>query len=84
MPRRWMLRDSRQRLAAINSTAQHGTASVDMVGGGIVFNITCRVGIAEMREWTPERITAFFNGIARVVCAGGDVTERDAETTTTR
>ncbi|MGJ4992902.1 hypothetical protein ACQR0Z_00695 [Bradyrhizobium sp. HKCCYLS3077] len=37
--------------------------------GAINFQIAVDVDLAEMRDWTPERIAAFFSGIAQVIAA---------------
>jgi hypothetical protein len=37
--------------------------------GGIVFNVSFKVDMAEMGNWKPERIAAFFSGIAQVLSA---------------
>jgi hypothetical protein len=37
--------------------------------GAINLHIDIDVDLAEMRDWTPERITAFFSGIAQVLAA---------------
>lgn len=37
--------------------------------GGIGFEVSINVSMAEMKDWTPERITAFFTGIAQVLAA---------------
>jgi hypothetical protein len=42
-------------------------------GGGVDFNINVHVDMTEFGEWRPERITAFFRGIAEVLSAKADV-----------
>jgi hypothetical protein len=37
--------------------------------GAMNFDISINVSMAEMRDWTPDRITAFFAGIAQVLAA---------------
>lgn len=37
--------------------------------GSMNFDISINVNMTEMKEWTPERITAFFAGIAQVLAA---------------
>lgn len=37
--------------------------------GGITYDISINVSMAEMKDWTPDRITAFFAGIAQVLAA---------------
>lgn len=65
--------------ASVSPTAFHqeGTqqqASSETVGkekadGEINFNITVRVAMNELANWKPERITAFFSGLAQVMSA---------------
>ena len=45
--------------------------------GLVQFAVSVRVDMAELRGWRPERIAAFFAGIAQVLAAKGDV-ELDA------
>jgi len=42
-------------------------------GGGVDFNISVHVDMTEFGDWRPERITAFFRGIAEVLSAKADV-----------
>jgi hypothetical protein len=37
--------------------------------GGITYDVSINVSMAEMKDWTPDRITAFFAGIAQVLAA---------------
>lgn len=37
--------------------------------GGVAFDVSINVSMAEMKDWSPERITAFFTGIAQVLAA---------------
>lgn len=37
--------------------------------GGINFDVSINVSMAEMRDWTPERIASFFAGMAQVLAA---------------
>jgi hypothetical protein len=37
--------------------------------GSINLDIGIQVNLAEMRDWTPDRITAFFGGIAQILAA---------------
>ncbi|MCC8983085.1 hypothetical protein [Bradyrhizobium acaciae] len=37
--------------------------------GGIGLDVSINVSMAEMKDWSPERITAFFTGIAQVLAA---------------
>jgi hypothetical protein len=44
-----------------------------MSGGGVQFDFSIRVGMAEIAGWPAERITAFFAGLAQVIAARGKV-----------
>lgn len=41
--------------------------------GGIQFDISVKVNMAELAGWSPERITAFMTGLAQVIAAKGKV-----------
>ncbi len=43
----------------------------------VTFHVGIRVGVDELAHWTPERITAFFEGLAQVLSAGSAVEEYD-------
>jgi hypothetical protein len=45
------------------------TAFTQMTGGAIQFNISVKVDMDEFAGWRPDRITAFFGGIAAVLSA---------------
>lgn len=47
------------------------TAFSQMTGGAVQFNVTVKVDMKEFAGWQPERIAAFFNGIAAVLAAKG-------------
>lgn len=52
----------------------HGVATSfnsSLASGVIQFNIDVRVDLKEMSGWRPDRIAAFFSGIAQVVAAKG-------------
>ena len=49
------------------------TAFTQMTGGMVQFNISVKVDMQEFSGWQPERITAFFAGIAQVLAAKGAV-----------
>jgi hypothetical protein len=49
-------------------------------GGQLNFGVSVRVDMAEMSTWTPERIAAFFSGIAQVLAAKGKVESGLTET----
>lgn len=52
------------------------TAFTQMTGGRVQFNISVNVDMAEFSGWTPDRITAFFAGIAQVLAAKGAVEQK--------
>ncbi|HZI17022.1 MAG TPA: hypothetical protein VEY09_00360 [Pyrinomonadaceae bacterium] len=60
----------REHLPARSSVS---TAFTQMTGGMIQFNISVKVDMQEFSGWAPERIAAFFNGIAAVLAAKGAV-----------
>ena len=37
--------------------------------GGVQFHVAIKVDMKEMSGWTPDRITAFFSGLAQVLAA---------------
>jgi hypothetical protein len=41
--------------------------------GGVTFNVSVQVDMAEFATWRPDRIQAFFRGIAEVLAAKADV-----------
>jgi len=41
--------------------------------GAVNFNVSVRVDMGEFATWKPERIAAFFNGMAQVLAAKADV-----------
>lgn len=44
--------------------------------GMLQFAISIRVSMAELANWSPDRITAFFSGVAKALAANkGTVTE---------
>ncbi len=52
------------------------TATPSMFGtteGQVHFNVAVKVNMAEFANWEPQRIAAFFNGIAQVLAAKADV-----------
>jgi hypothetical protein len=48
-------------------------------GGGVAFNVRLQVEMSELATWSPERITAFFAGIAQVLAAKGTSGLEDVE-----
>jgi hypothetical protein len=51
------------------SRPQVRQTGADSRQGAISLQIAFDVDLAEMRDWTPDRITAFFSGIAQVLAA---------------
>jgi hypothetical protein len=43
--------------------------------GIVQFHVSVRVDMGEFKGWAPERIAAFFGGIAQVLAAKGKVEE---------
>jgi len=41
--------------------------------GAVNFNVSVRIDMAEFATWKPERIAAFFNGMAQVLAAKADI-----------
>jgi len=39
------------------------------VGDGITFSVNINIAMSEMQGWHPQRIAAFFEGLAKVVSA---------------
>ncbi|HEX8174717.1 MAG TPA: hypothetical protein VF543_06320 [Pyrinomonadaceae bacterium] len=52
------------------------TAFSQMAGGAVQFNVTVKVDMNEFKGWQPDRIAAFFHGIAEVLAAKGGM-EKD-------
>ncbi len=48
--------------------------------GGVNFQIGVHVDMRELREWEPQRIAAFFSGMAQVLAAKGGLETDDGET----
>jgi formylmethanofuran dehydrogenase subunit D len=53
------------------------TAFTQSTEGAVHFNVSVRVEMAEFAGWKPERISAFFSGIAEVLAAKANI-EKDA------
>lgn len=47
------------------------TVGLNDLGGAVKFYIGVNISVDEMREWSPQRITNFFSGIAQVVATRG-------------
>lgn len=50
--------------------------------GGISFHISVKVNMEQFATWQPQRITAFFSGIAQMLAAKADIEKGKAETST--
>ena len=65
----------------MDATAKTGRAvrttyaaqSTPTPGGGFDFSVSVHVDMAEFGGWKPERINAFFRGIAEVLAAKADI-----------
>lgn len=55
------------------------TSFVHSAAGVVQFNISVKVDMAEFAAWQPDRISAFFAGVAQVLAAKGAV-EEDSST----
>jgi hypothetical protein len=55
------------------SAPKVATTFAQMTEGGMRFNVSVAVDMAEMANWRPDRITAFFAGIAQVLAAKAEV-----------
>lgn len=62
--------------AAGTGRSNVSTAFTQMTGGRVQFNISVNVDMAEFSGWSPDRITAFFAGIAQVLAAKGAVEQK--------
>jgi phage anti-repressor protein len=54
---------------AAKATSTVTTGFVQRPGGAVQFHINIDVSMTEFAGWTPERISAFFNGMAKVLAA---------------
>jgi hypothetical protein len=50
-----------------------------VAGGSIQFNVSVRVDMTEFKGWQPERIAAFFAGMAQVLAAKGALEKNVSE-----
>jgi hypothetical protein len=57
------------------------TAFSKHTAGGIQFHVDVRVDMEELAGWRADRITAFFNGIAQVLAAKGNIEQSEGENT---
>lgn len=64
---------------AMPDTQAHPPTTVSPLGGmaqpqgGVSFQVSVQVDMAEMASWDPQRITAFFAGLAQVLAAKGAI-----------
>ncbi len=63
-------------VARLSSQAQTSSVPPPIAGGVVQFQVSVRVDMAELANWNPDRIAAFFSGIAQVLAAKGSL-ERD-------
>jgi hypothetical protein len=56
------------------------TAFVQPTEGVVQFHVSVKVDMNEFASWRPDRITAFFGGIAAVLRAKGKVEEDASDT----
>jgi hypothetical protein len=52
------------------------TSFASPTAGVVKFNISVNVDMTEFAGWSPERITAFFSGVAQVLAAKGKMEEK--------
>jgi hypothetical protein len=57
------------------TTASIGTSFSGSGAGVVQFNISVKVDMTEFAGWAPDRISAFFSGIAQVLAAKGSIEE---------
>jgi hypothetical protein len=55
--------------------------SKDSAEGMVAFNVQVRVNMAEFADWTPDRISSFFNGIAKVLAAKSGIEDTEVNDT---
>jgi hypothetical protein len=63
---------------AVPSLPSVGVPAQPQPQGGVSFQVSVDVDMAEMASWEPARITAFFTGIAQVLAAKGAIEKTDA------
>jgi hypothetical protein len=61
------------------ATSAITTGFVQRPGGGVQFSINIDVSMTEFAGWTPDRISAFFNGMAKVLAAKSGIEQEVAE-----
>ena len=65
---------SSQSVVQGSSTTYNTTVTaVNNFAGTVNFNVSVRVEMTEFATWKPERIAAFFNGMAQVLAAKANV-----------
>lgn len=55
------------------------TSFVQPTEGVIKFHVAVAVDMAEMGTWKPERISAFFGGVAQVLAAKGAIEQEESQ-----
>jgi hypothetical protein len=63
----------------IGSRSGLASAFTHVAGGSIQFNVSVRVDMTEFKGWQPERIAAFFAGMAQVLAAKGALEKNVSE-----
>ena len=63
--------------APLSKTATIATTFSTPVEGIVQFNVSVKVNMQEFAGWQPDRVAAFFNGIAQVLAAKGAI-EKEA------
>lgn len=58
---------------AARAPGKNVATALKSTAGGVTFNVDVSVDMAEFATWRPERIQAFFRGIAEVLAAKADV-----------
>jgi hypothetical protein len=60
----------------MTSSPRIATAYTQFPEGAVQFNVSIKVGMAEFGGWSPERIAAFFSGLAQVLAAKADIEQK--------
>jgi hypothetical protein len=61
---------------SMSGAAPMTQAFVNPAMEGINFQVSLKVTMAEIAGWEPDRITAFFAGLAQVIAAKGRLEEQ--------
>lgn len=83
-PERAVAHEQPQASQAAQPAAAHPSRGVSTsfsqaAQGLVAFDVSVRVNMSEMANWTPDRIQAFFAGIAQVLAAKGRIEEESAQ-----